>query len=88
MWGFTSTVFDELAREFAAFLERSAQDPRAEYLLPAAIQRLIADRRVRVRVLPEAGQWSGITYREDRDQVAAHIARLVARGVYPERLRP
>jgi UTP-glucose-1-phosphate uridylyltransferase len=87
MWGFTPAVFDELAREFAAFLERSAQDPRAEFLLPAAIQRLIADHRVRVRVLPEAGQWCGITYREDRDQVAAHIARLVARGVYPERLR-
>jgi len=87
MWGFTPAVFEELAREFAAFLERSAQDPRAEFLLPAAIQRLITDRRVRVRVLPEAGQWCGITYREDRDQVAAHIARLVARGVYPERLR-
>jgi hypothetical protein len=88
MWGFTPTVFEELAREFAAFLERSAQDPRAEFLLPAAIQRLIADRRVRVRVLPEAGQWSGITYREDHDLVAAHIARLVAHGVYPDRLRP
>jgi len=87
MWGFTPAVFDELAREFATFLELSAQDPRAEFLLPAAIQRLIADHRVRVRVLPEAGQWCGITYREDRDQVASHIARLVARGLYPERLR-
>ena len=87
MWGFTPAVFDELGRQFAAFLERSAHDPGAEFLLPAAVQRLIAGRRARVRVLPEAGQWCGITYREDRDQVAAHIAGLVARGVYPERLR-
>jgi hypothetical protein len=87
MWGFTPAVFDELAREFAAFLERSTQDPRAEFLLPAAVEQMITDRRARVRVLPEAGQWCGNTYREDRDQVAADIARLVARGVYPERLR-
>jgi UTP-glucose-1-phosphate uridylyltransferase len=88
MWGFTPAVFDELGRQFGEFLERSAHDPGGEFLLPAAVQRMIAERRARVRVLPEAGRWCGITYREDRAQVAAHIAALVARGVYPERLRP
>ena len=83
MWAFTPAVFDELERLFTAFLERSAADPAAEFLLPAAIQSLIEGGRARVRVLPEAGRWCGITYREDRDAVAAHIAGLVARGVYP-----
>jgi hypothetical protein len=86
MWAFTPAVFEELERLFAAFLERSAADPSAEFLLPAAIQSLIADGRATVRVLPEAGRWCGITYREDREQVAAHIAGLVARGAYPARL--
>ena len=86
MWAFTPAVFDELERLFTDFLERSAGDPGAEFLLPAAIQSLIDGGRGRVRVLPEAGRWCGITYREDREQVAAHIAGLVARGVYPERL--
>jgi NDP-sugar pyrophosphorylase family protein len=86
MWAFTPEVFDELERLFAAFLERSAADPAAEFLLPATVQSLIEDGRARVRVLPEAGRWCGITYREDREEVAAHIAGLVARGVYPERL--
>ena len=88
MWAFTPAVFDELGRLFAPFLDRSAGDPAAEFLLPAAIQRLIDEGRARVRVLPEAGQWCGITYHEDRDQVTAHIARLVERGFYPERLTP
>jgi hypothetical protein len=86
MWGFTTIVFGELRRQFAAFLERSADDPAAEFLLPAAIQSLIEDGRARVSVLPEAGRWCGITYREDRDTVVARIAELVARGVYPEQL--
>ena len=88
MWAFTPAVFDELARQFAAFLEGAAHDPHAEFLLPAAVEQMIADRRARVRVLPEAGRWCGITYREDRAEVAAHIAGLVARGLYPERLAP
>jgi len=86
MWAFTPAVFDELERLFTDFLERSAGDPGAEFLLPAAIQSLIEGVRARVRVLAEAGRWCGITYREDREAVAAHIAGLVARGVYPERL--
>jgi hypothetical protein len=86
MWGFTPIVFRELRRSFAAFLARSADDPGTEFLLPAAIQQLIDHRRARVRVLPEADQWCGITYREDRSAVMAHIAGLVAQGVYPPRL--
>lgn len=86
MWAFTPAVFDELERLFTDFLERSAGDPGAEFLLPAAIQSLIEHGRARVRVLPEAGRWCGITYREDREAVAAHIAGLVANGAYPERL--
>lgn len=86
MWGFTPAVFGELRRGFSAFLDRSAGEPKAEFQLPTAIQGLILDGRVRVRVLPEAGRWCGITYREDRDTVVAHIADLVARGVYPSRL--
>lgn len=86
MWGFTPVVFDELRRSFAAFLEASSDDPGTEFLLPAAIQDLIDHNRARVRVLPEADRWCGITYREDRSAVMAHIADLVAQGVYPKQL--
>jgi hypothetical protein len=86
MWAFTPAVFDELEHAFGGFLARSAADPSAEFLLPAAIQSMIAAGRARVRMLPEAGRWCGITYREDRAQVAAQIARLVAGGLYPEHL--
>lgn len=86
MWGFTPTVFGALARSFEEFLEREQDDAKAEFMLPAAVQRMIDDGVARVRVLPEAGRWCGVTYREDRPAVAAHIAGLVAQGVYPRHL--
>ena len=86
MWGFTPAVFGELRRQFADFLERSGDDAGAEFLLPAAVQSLIDSGRARVRVLPEADRWCGVTYREDRDAVVAHITVLAGQGDYPARL--
>lgn len=86
MWGFTAAVFGELRRRFADFLEHFGDDPGAEFMLPAAIQSLIDHGRARVRVLPEADRWCGVTYREDRDAVVAHIANLTEQGLYPDPL--
>jgi hypothetical protein len=47
---------------------------------------MIADGSATVRVLPTAAEWFGITYREDRPQVVASIAGLVAAGIYPPSL--
>jgi len=39
-----------------------------------------------VRLLDSPDPWFGMTYREDRDTVAARLRELVARGDYPPRL--
>ena len=39
-----------------------------------------------VRVLPTSSRWFGVTYREDRERTVGEIGRLIAGGVYPERL--
>ncbi|HEU4698984.1 MAG TPA: NTP transferase domain-containing protein [Gemmatimonadales bacterium] len=83
MWGFTPAVFPQLAAGFHDFLAGSAADPAAEYLLPTVVERLIAERRARVRVLPATGPWAGLTHPEDRPRVVAFLRDLVERGVYP-----
>ena len=45
-----------------------------------------APRLAAVRVLDSPDPWFGMTYREDRDTVAARLRELVARGDYPPRL--
>ena len=36
-----------------------------------------------MRVLPTDAQWYGVTYRDDREQVASAIGALQRRGDYP-----
>jgi hypothetical protein len=38
------------------------------------------------RMLPTAGTWFGVTYREDKPRVQAELTELVRRGDYPEKL--
>jgi hypothetical protein len=47
---------------------------------------MIARREAAVRVLPAAGTWFGVTYREDKPRVQAALAELVNAGVYPAKL--
>jgi len=86
MWGFTPELLPELRRHFGDFLDRSGRVSDSEFLLPDVIQSLIRDGRARVEVLDRAGQWCGITFREDKLRVASIISKLVDRGEYPSKL--
>jgi UTP-glucose-1-phosphate uridylyltransferase len=87
-WGFTPALFPLLEAGLGEFLARNGGDAKAEFYLPSAISSLIETARAEVSVLPAAGPWFGVTYREDRPRVSAAIAGLVANGVYPPRLFP
>ena len=84
-WGFTPAVFDLLRHGFGEFF-RTSDLLKGEYLLPTEINRAIQAKRARVRVLDAGSKWFGMTYPADRPTVSAAIHRLVADGVYPERL--
>jgi NDP-sugar pyrophosphorylase family protein len=86
MWGFTTTLFEELRRRFTDFLESSGGALDSEFLLPDVVQTMIRVGGARVRVLRHGSRWCGITYPEDRVRAERMIEDLVARGVYPSRL--
>jgi NDP-sugar pyrophosphorylase family protein len=85
-WGFTPALFAALDAQLREFLAARSGDAKAEFYLPAAVSEQIARGLASVRVLPTAGAWFGVTYREDKPRVTAAIAELVRRGVYPENL--
>ena len=87
LWGFPATTPSALDRLWRAFLERHATDASAEFLLSTAVQRLVADETVRLRVIRTAGRWFGMTFLEDTPDVKRHIARRIARKQYPRDLR-
>ena len=87
LWGFRPEIFAELRARFHAFLRAIPEgDLRAECVLPTVIDQMIGEGALSVSALSTDAVWFGVTYREDRDSVAAELRALHQRGVYPDRL--
>jgi len=85
-FGFTPPLFALLDEGFRAFLQRSGTDLKAEYLIPTAVNELLAAKRARMRVLSSNASWFGVTYPDDKARVQKSIRALVERGEYPSPL--
>ncbi len=87
-WGFMPEALDSFRTCFEDFLrEKLPQNPlKAEFYLPAAAQALIDAGKTRVRVLSSPDAWHGVTYREDRDEVARALKSMHEAGLYPDKL--
>jgi hypothetical protein len=83
LWGFTPAVFPQLEAELTTFLAVRGRDPKAEFFIPTVVDTMIRRGHVRTRVLTTPEKWCGMTYREDRDDVAAAVRALIDRGIYP-----
>lgn len=86
MFGFTPSLFNYLENGFPAFLKAAEGNPKAEYLLPTIVGELLSDNRASMKVLDSPERWFGVTYREDKPVVVENIRKLIAEGVYPEKL--
>lgn len=87
-WGFAPSIFAELERYFIAFLHQiAADDLKAECLLPNMVGELVERGEIQVSVLSSADRWFGMTYHEDRLNVANELKRLHGNGTYPVSLR-
>jgi hypothetical protein len=85
-WGFPVSIFPDLRRYFDDFLKTAGSQPKAECYLPMAVDWLIKNNLLRVRVLEADSTWFGVTYKADRDAAVNRIADMAARGVYPPTL--
>ena len=81
------SIFPVLRQDFSDFLRAAGADLRAERLLPEMVDQKLRAGGLKVSVLSSAGQWFGMTYREDREAVAQALRRLHESGEYPENLR-
>ncbi len=86
MWGFTPDYFEYSADIFKEFLSTELNNPKAEYFIPVAINKLINSGEATVKVLDTTSKWFGVTYAEDRPSVVAKLQALVDAGEYPSPL--
>jgi len=86
LWGFQPSIFSHLQRQFERFLRDHGGESKAEMYIPSVVDTVVADGAARVKVLQTHDTWFGVTYRQDRDMATQYIHKLIAAGVYPERL--
>jgi hypothetical protein len=88
MWGFSSSLLQELKERFPAFLEANLEkNPlKCEYFLPFVVDELIGEGKAEVTVLKSRDRWYGVTYKEDKPMVVQAIQNLKDEGKYPQHL--
>jgi hypothetical protein len=88
MWGFSSSLLQELKERFPAFLEANLEkNPlKCEYFLPFVVDELLGEKKATVKVLKSMDKWYGVTYKEDKPMLMAAIQNLKDEGLYPQHL--
>jgi dTDP-glucose pyrophosphorylase len=87
MWGFMPDIFAIMNASFCEFLRGIEQgNIKAEYALPTMVDTMISSGNLVVDVLSTDAVWFGVTYREDREGVAAALKKMHDEGKYPEKL--
>jgi len=84
-WGFTPKIFEDAQRRFRIFLENNiASNPlKCEHVLPTMIGECLVEGELDVKVLSSTDRWFGVTYREDKPEVVAMLAKMKEEGKYP-----
>ena len=85
LWGFSQSFLTEAEARFARFLDKTLADnpTGGEYYLPTVVSQLLEEGKARCRVLSSTDRWYGVTYKEDKPDVAAALAEKTAAGLYP-----
>ncbi len=82
MWGFKPDLFEYLASEFVIFLNEKREVPKAEFLLPEVVDKLIKNGTKKAKVLVAEDKWYGVTYKEDLDNVVNAVKAFCDEGKY------
>lgn len=85
-WGFTPSMFDDAYRYFIDFFNESSDLSKREFYLPTIVKNSINEGIASVKVLESDCKFSGMTYKEDREELSNYICGLVESGVYPYNL--
>ena len=88
MWGLTPAFLNMLEEGFAEFFQKEvpANPLKAEYLIPTFIGELLAQNKMRVKVLKTNDTWYGMTYKEDVPDVKESFQQMLKAGVYQQDL--
>ena len=82
MWGLRPEIFSRLENDFETFLSEITDGKKAEFFLPAVVDRMIHNENAKVTVLSTDDKWYGMTYKEDLPEVRAALKKMIEEGKY------
>ena len=83
LWGLKPSVFKMLEDYFISFLKNLDKDDiKSECLITVAIDKLIKDGEIKVKLLETNDKWFGMTYQEDKEVAQKAIRKLIDKGYY------
>lgn len=85
-WGFHPSIYPIASSMFNDFLAENSKNLKAEFFIPLFINRMIHERKGKVKVIGGGNIWFGVTYKEDKEEVSGKIKKLIGSGAYPEKL--
>jgi len=88
LWGFSQSIIQEIGNGFEAFLDQGLKENplKCEYFIPSVVSRLLDENQATVEVLTTPAKWYGVTYKEDKAEVANAISKMKDSGIYPQKL--
>ncbi len=84
-WAFMPDFFPQLEKLFEEFLCEALKTPNAtnlEFYLPAAVNQLIVEKKVSVKLLRTDDPWFGLTHPSDLSQVKTALQERIKKGCY------
>lgn len=85
-WVLHPSYFEWAEKDLNEFLEDHADLSSKEFYLPSVIDRALKAGEIKVKALPTAAQWFGLTYKGDKEFVSSAIEKLKEQQIYPEKL--
>ncbi len=84
IWGVQQKMLRDLDAVFADFLRRDGRNLlKDEFYLPEAMDELRKRSGAELKIIRAHDQWVGMTYAEDKEEVARSIRKMVVKGDYP-----
>ena len=86
VWGLHADMFPAMTERFKEFLDGLTEENKLtkEFFLPAFVDGMIKDGTTDVEVLPTTSKCYGVTYREDKENIMAAMAKMHEDGIYPK----
>lgn len=88
LFAFFPSVFKYGQDLFESFLKERGMELKSEFYIPTALDTLIKNKSIKVKVLQSSSKWFGVTYQEDKPVVVEKLNKLIEDGIYPNKLWP